>query len=371
MENENIKKTLWPFYFSQDTYDPRDSRLQLVDAFENVFINDIACSKFLNRAIDQSLGSTASSFSQLKPIYFNAPRLDDLLPMDDFYQSLCRQPTAVIGTLGFAISLWVSRTRIINHSFPPVFNPRFLSLLSDHSFGDLKSSSVGQLVAVRGYVVRVSASKPLIVGASFKCGKCLGCIPAVFEDGIYNPPTECQNPVAEGSKRKCNNRGIELERTSAQVSDYQRIKLQEIEEEEGDSTNARIPRTFDIEARDDLIDKCICGDVVQVVGIVKTMQTEPMKGSRGNQKESGLHSIYMVANSIIRVKGTKQRPLAGKKRNGETDIGPWTSPKLQRCESACEWTGGENDADDDATGSSTTINGNRLREGTISQQHIR
>lgn len=329
----SLEETLWPHYFPQDAYDCRDQRLNLISAFEMIFNSDANCSAFMTRAIEQALASSSSSSSQLKPIYFKTPRLAELIPMHDFYQSLCTQPTAVIGALGFAISLWVAHTRCIDKSYPPIFVPRFLTLLSEHSFGDLKSSSVGQLVAIRGYVVRVSACKPLIIGASFKCGKCLGCTPAVFEDGIYNPPLECG--VSDGPKRKCSNRAIELERASAQVSDYQRIKLQEIEEEEVEmTTNARIPRTFDIEARADLIDKCICGDVVQVVGVVKTMQIEPMRGARGNQKESGLHIIYMVANSIVRVKGNKQvassSEVGRKRTTSELDKGPWASPKLQR-----------------------------------------
>jgi hypothetical protein len=79
------------------------------------------------------------------------------------------------------------------------------------------------------------------------------------------------------------------------VTDFQRIKLQEIEERrdgglartedaaEGDDDaaaavsayNPRVPRTFDVEVRGaHLVDQCIAGDVATCVGEVKMMQVQ-------------------------------------------------------------------------------------------------
>lgn len=93
---------------------------------------------------------------------------------------------------------------------------------------------------------------------------------------------------------------MELERDSIGVTDYQRIKLQEIEDRDaariyngmfgegirgnavidseveltsGGAYNPRVPRTFDIEARGaHLVDQCVAGDVLVCVGEVKMMQ---------------------------------------------------------------------------------------------------
>ena len=77
------------------------------------------------------------------------------------------------------------------------------------------------------------------------------------------------------------------------TSDYQMIKVQEIEEDltasghcfqrddncgqtdavqSSSSSSCRIPRTFELEAREDLIDVCKTGDKIYVVGTLKTIQ---------------------------------------------------------------------------------------------------
>ena len=101
--------------------------------------------------------------------------------------------------------------------------------------------------------------------------------------------------------------------------DYQRVKLQEIEEEtyyytgEDDTeaaaagggsavTAGRAPRTFEMELRGSyLLDSCIPGDVVRVVGVLKSLQTEgggQRRGRGGGIAESGLHQLYLLANSL-------------------------------------------------------------------------
>lgn len=69
---------------------------------------------------------------------------------------------------------------------------------------------------------------------------------------------------------------MEFDRHSAETIDYQRIKLTECdyfsENINNDESDNRIPRTLDIELRHSLVDTCITGDIVTIVGIVKTMQ---------------------------------------------------------------------------------------------------
>lgn len=74
---------------------------------------------------------------------------------------------------------------------------------------------------------------------------------------------------------RCRNKFyLELQRSNIKTTPFQRIKLQELDEM-SDDTVARIPRTFEIEARGkDLVDKCRVGDIICVVGIVKTFQVD-------------------------------------------------------------------------------------------------
>ncbi len=79
---------------------------------------------------------------------------------------------------------------------------------------------------------------------------------------------------------RCHNKFLELQRSHTETIDYQVIKLQEIAAvsatESPVNSNvepSRIPRTFEVELRgSELVSFCIPGDIVRVVGVVKTYQ---------------------------------------------------------------------------------------------------
>lgn len=98
-----------------------------------------------------------------------------------------------------------------------------------------------------------------------------------------------------------------------------RIQVLRLQEALLDDDSARLPRTFDVECRGDVVNqvtrrtwhrnrisylpyyaKCIPGDLVSVVGIIKTMAADPSKGPRGG-KDSGIQQLYMVANSVVKL----------------------------------------------------------------------
>jgi DNA helicase MCM8 len=64
----------------------------------------------------------------------------------------------------------------------------------------------------------------------------------------------------------------------------------------------KMPKCIDVEIRDDLIDKCISGDVVTISGILKTEIQNETKGynNRGMaNRNNGLYSSFIDANSIM------------------------------------------------------------------------
>ena len=79
-----------------------------------------------------------------------------------------------------------------NYAEPFCLWPRFYNMRPETAFGDLKAGTVGQLVCITGYVIKVSACRPLIEGAGFLCGKCGQSSWSYFEDGIFNPPEMCR-----------------------------------------------------------------------------------------------------------------------------------------------------------------------------------
>lgn len=132
----------------------------------------------------------------------------------------------------------------------------------------LKGGAVGTFVAVRGTVIRVSATRQQVRSMQFECTKCGAMTAANFADFIYEPPVRCARAP------RCRARAFVPLRATAESVDWQKIRLQEIMEEEGPVVDVdggreegRMPRTVDVELVDDLIDQCIPGDVVTVSGI--------------------------------------------------------------------------------------------------------
>ena len=90
---------------------------------------------------------------------------------------------------------------------------------------------------------------------------------------------------------RCNNKYLELDRNSVKTGDYQRVKLTELDEiaqpeiSAGDNeaaaamaTAARVPRTLEVEVRDTLVNTCVPGDLLCIVGVVKTVQVNMFYG---------------------------------------------------------------------------------------------
>ncbi|GMH34114.1 hypothetical protein BSKO_01948 [Bryopsis sp. KO-2023] len=158
----------------------------------------------------------------------------------------------------------------------------------------LKSNLIGRLATIRGTVVRMSPIKPLVIAMGFTCKKCGNKIHVSFSDGRYTPPGRCEG---DG----CRNRSFTPNLGYAKSIDWQKIRVQEIlgadKQEEG-----RIPRTVEVELTNDLVDCCVAGDVVTVLGLVKVINTEANGGgklSRGSKQSDCLFLLYLEAISVM------------------------------------------------------------------------
>ncbi len=148
---------------------------------------------------------------------------------------------------------------------------------------------------------------------------------------------------------RCYNKILDFDRSTMSTIPYQRIKVTELDEihqppskrtstneqdkddrqnaaalldpesaaaASASSSGARAPRTLDVEIRGGLVNCCIAGDLVRIVGIVKTMQMEIPRsmrwggggpGGKNMIRESGLHQLYVLTNSIMCLKGSGDR----------------------------------------------------------------
>ncbi|CAL8468614.1 g8154 [Coccomyxa elongata] len=163
----------------------------------------------------------------------------------------------------------------------------------------MKASAIGRLVSVCGTVVRIGVVRPQITQMDFTCNKCSTSSTCKFEDGKYMPPTACPG---EG----CRSKSFSPLKSSAHSIDWQKIRVQELQSAHRDSSG-QIPRTIEIELKEDLVDSCTAGDVVTIVGIVKVINTEALAGGQKANNTKALFLLYIDAVSIVARRSTAMR----------------------------------------------------------------
>jgi DNA helicase MCM8 len=150
----------------------------------------------------------------------------------------------------------------------------------------------GSFIALKGNVVRVGAIRPLVVAMDFFCPKCQQMLHVRFVHGKYDAPTRCFT-------KGCRSQRFEAQRESALTVDWQRIRIQEIETDILDA--GRVPRSVEADLLDDLVDRCVPGDVVHISGVVRSMNVDIAAGrSAGSARE--LFLLYLEAHSIVAAK---------------------------------------------------------------------
>lgn len=192
----------------------------------------------------------------------------------------------------------------------------------------LKGGAVGTYVAVRGTVIRVSATRQQVRSMQFECTKCAASVAANFHDFIYEAPVRCARAP------RCRARTFVPLRATAESVDWQKIRLQEILEEDGPGVDGdggreegRMPRTVDVELVDDLIDQCIPGDVVTISGIVRVLNVDAEGraggGGGGGQGSKSLFYIYLEANDVRTARSAVKELKAGRRggRRSSSSVG--------------------------------------------------
>ncbi|KAI8465449.1 MAG: MCM2/3/5 family-domain-containing protein [Monoraphidium minutum] len=177
-----------------------------------------------------------------------------------------------------------------------------------HSYGQLmhmrqlKSQAIGRLVTIRGTVVRMSHIRPLIVEMGFTCVKCGAEQHAAFPDGRFAPPTRC---AANG----CRSRTFTPDRPTAKCIDWQKIRVQELLGSDVQQ-QGRVPRTVEVELKQDLVSSCVVGDVVTVLGLVKVLATGDQGKGRQGQQQQSIFLLYLDAVSVANSKRAVQQGAA-------------------------------------------------------------
>ncbi|KAG0321209.1 DNA replication licensing factor mcm8 [Dissophora globulifera] len=157
---------------------------------------------------------------------------------------------------------------------------------------DLKANLIGKLVCIRGTVVRTSGVKPMATRMSFSCNSCQAVQTLDLPDARFLQPTKCSEVGCRG-RQFTPQRGVDYD---TETVDWQTIRLQEkLPDERLDS--GRVPRTVDCEVTNDLVDRVIPGDVVEITGIVKVTQSEKSY-SRNNSTGNTMYLLYLDVNYL-------------------------------------------------------------------------
>ena len=313
----NLLKKLWSAFFPGDAL-PTDR------------VSDNRCrgsAEFLKFFRDEARGKPlllGAEWRNQGSVYFDCVVLSIALGFHDFLSSLASRPLEITGTMGIALGLLADK--LFPYGEPMVIRPRFTNFDPETPYEMLKSSIIGQLVSIKGYVVKVSPPVALVEAAQFVCSACGYDQWVRFPDGIFTPPEMCRG--RKDSKKDgrsvmdmCRSKKIEVVRSHCQITQVQTITLQELDDTKT-SDQARIPKTFPVEVRGALVSQCVPGNLVKVVGQICSLNVN--RGSKTNKQQSGLSTFYMLANSVTTIKGGDSRG-AGEGKKDQDANGAGTS----------------------------------------------
>jgi DNA replicative helicase MCM subunit Mcm2 (Cdc46/Mcm family) len=197
-----------PFYFNGIVISDADKKV--IDIFTRWF-EDAAGGKPLLSSIDDIGVVRQVSFGFQE---FSA-RAQSVV--SDFASSLIAQPQRVLSHLGLALLQFRENLLGCHPRLTHTIAVRFVGLQPSLPLASLKSTIVGKLVSITGYVVRCGSIQPHAQCANFECPKCGAIFTSFFEDGKYQPPSRCENT-------QCRAKVFELLRNSATTIDCQMIK---------------------------------------------------------------------------------------------------------------------------------------------------
>ncbi len=189
--------------------------------------------------------------------------------------------------------------------FPPELMRRFevtFKLPSDIKaipIRDVKASSIGRLVHVRGIVVRATEVKPMLQVATYTCDQCGSETYQPVASTAFMPLLMC--PADDCRVNKSGGR-LHLQTRGSKFVKFQEIKVQE----HSDSVPVgHIPRSITVYCRGETTRKCVPGNHVAIDGVFLPIAKTGFKAMT-----SGLLSdTYLEAHNIVEITKTEDEAL--------------------------------------------------------------
>ncbi|XP_011304592.1 DNA helicase MCM8 [Fopius arisanus] len=165
---------------------------------------------------------------------------------------------------------------------------------------DIMIDSYGKLIGTRGCVIRVGRPKYMAQWLPFSCDKCSNWMVMRQPDGIYKLPKKCKTcGTCKFTPR--------LDSPHVKSIPFLVIKLQEHFDDNQDD-KGKMPRVVEVELVSDLVESCMPGDDITVVGIVKIRGTDD--GNQNKKTTAEANALYIEAVSIVNNKNKARNRTA-------------------------------------------------------------
>lgn len=158
---------------------------------------------------------------------------------------------------------------------------------------DVKATSIGGLVNVKGIVTRCSDVKPCIQVAVYACDVCGFEVYQIINTKEFTPKVECPSRRCEQNQTKGM---LVMQVKSSKFISYQEIKIQEPSDQ---VPIGHVPRTMSIVAKGANTRRCAPGDIVTVTGVY---MPSPFHGFAAMRTGTLTHDTYLEAFQITKDK---------------------------------------------------------------------
>ncbi|KEG14009.1 putative DNA replication licensing factor, putative,minichromosome maintenance protein-like protein [Trypanosoma grayi] len=191
--------------------------------------------------------------------------------------ALVSQPYIVVPLLEFFRAVLSCQQQEREHQMGAVGSWRVVcSVVGDDtcatSFDTLGASMLGQLVTIRGTVVRMSPSRVTCVRMTFRCGACGVVVEAPTEDGVLVYPGQCRG--------RCRGYRWSPLVEQGECEEVQVLKVQEqTDVYEGSAGGGSIHKMMAVELRGIWIDAAAVGEAVVVCGVLCAVRGEGRNGA--------------------------------------------------------------------------------------------
>lgn len=204
--------------------------------------------------------------------YFDLERFSSPLA-----QALLSAPAKMLPLLNAGLRSVVRGTFPRYSQIHPVLLFRVANIPTYDRVSDLRNIHLNSLIKVPGIITRRSSVYPMVSLVKYTCGRCSAVVGPFLIESEQDRPRRCLECQSSGSL------AVNTEETL--YKDYQKLTVQEVP---GRVPPGRLPRSKEVVAQYDLIDRAKPGDEVEIVGTYKTAFT----------RKSHVFSTYIEALSI-------------------------------------------------------------------------